>query len=89
MALGATARDIRVLILRDALATTSTGVLAGAALVLWTRPLAGAMLSDLKADSVAPLVVGTVAIFTIAALAAWLPVRRAVRVDPMAALRHE
>lgn len=89
MALGATARDIRLLVLRDALATTAAGVLAGGALVLWARPLAAAVLADLKVDSLAPLTVAAVAIFTIALLAAYIPVRRASRIDPMVALRHE
>ena len=36
-----------------------------------------------------PLALGGGLIFTIAYLAAYLPVRRAAKVDPMVALRHE
>jgi putative ABC transport system permease protein len=89
MALGATAGDVRLLVLRDALATTGAGVVAGAVMVLWARPLAAAVLPDLKVDSFAPLALGAAAIFAIALLSSYLPIRRAARVDPMVALRHE
>ena len=89
MALGATARNVRLLVLRDALATTGAGILFGSAMVLWARPLATALLTDLKIDSLTPLAVGAAAILSIALIASYIPVRRAARVDPMVALRHE
>jgi predicted permease len=89
MALGATPHDVRALILRDALATAGSGIVAGALLVFWARPLASSLLADLKIDSFAPLAIAAVGIFGIALAAAYLPIRRAARVDPMVALRHE
>ena len=89
MALGATAGDVGGLVLRDALGTAAAGILAGAVLVLWTRPLAAAVLTDLKSDSLPALAAGAGGIFAVALIAAYVPVRRASRVDPMVALRHE
>jgi predicted permease len=89
MALGATARDVIGLILRDALGMVAAGMAVGVWLVWWSRPLAGAALKDLRWDNSAPLAIGCVAMMAVGLAAAYLPVRRAVRVDPMEALRYE
>ena len=89
MALGATARNVGGLILRDAFGMVSAGLLVGTWMVLSGRSLAVSVLHDLKFDSASPLAGGAAAIFAVALLAVYLPVRRAARVDPMTALRHE
>jgi predicted permease len=89
MALGATAPDITLLVGRDHLSTPVTMHLLGSGLVLWARPLATALLADLKIDSLAPLALGAAAILAVALFASYIPIRRAARVDPMVALRHE
>jgi ABC-type antimicrobial peptide transport system permease subunit len=65
------------------------GLVAGACMVFWAKPLAAAVLHDLKFESVTPLGVGAAAILGVALLASYLPVRRAARVDPMLAFRHD
>ena len=89
MALGATASSVSGLVLRDVLGMVAAGALAGTATVLWSRPLATKVLSDLKWESATPLAIGGAVIIAAALIASCVPVRRAVRVDPMVALRHE
>ena len=89
MALGATARSVSGLVLREVLGMVCTGSVAGTAMVLWSRPLATKVFSDLKWESATPLAIGGRVMIAVAVLASFVPVRRAARVDPMVALRHE
>jgi len=89
MALGATAGHVRRLVLGDALAMVAAGLFAGAALVVWMRPLAAKLLPDLEPAAAAPVAGAATAVLAIGLLAAYIPARRAARVDPMDALRHE
>jgi ABC-type antimicrobial peptide transport system permease subunit len=89
MALGATASRVSRLVLREVLGMVCAGSVAGTAMVLWSRPLATKVLSDLKWEGATPLGIGGEVMIAAALLAAWVPVRRAARVDPMVALRHE
>ena len=89
MALGAKASDIAALVLRDSLGMVSAGLLGGLLLVLWTRPIAARLIHDLESPSLLPLALAGAAILAVALLASYLPARRAARVDPMAALRHD
>jgi predicted permease len=88
MALGATAGGVSRLVLRDALGMVGAGLLAGVFITLWSKPLAASLVQDLKL-SVGPLLLGGGAIIVVALLASHVPARRAARVDPMIALRHE
>jgi predicted permease len=89
MALGATASDVSRLVLRDALGMVCAGLVAGAAMVLWSRPLAASLVGDLKLDNAVPLAIGSGAMVAVALLASYVPAWRAAHVDPMVALRHE
>jgi ABC-type antimicrobial peptide transport system permease subunit len=89
MALGASTSDVTQLVLRDALGMVCAGLLVGAAMALWSQPLAASLVQDLKFDSVRPLAFGGGAMVAVALLASYLPARRAASVDPMVALRHE
>jgi predicted permease len=89
MALGARAADVRALVVGQALRMGAVGLaigLAGALLV--TRVLEGLLFGVTAAD---PLTFAAVsaALITVLLLAAYLPARRATRVDPMVALRTE
>ena len=89
MALGATTGEVSRLVLSDALRMVCGGVVVGALLVLWSRPIAASLVQDLKPGSAGPLTSAGGAIAAVALLASYVPVRRATRVDPMVALRHE
>jgi len=89
MALGATASDVSRLVLRDALEMVCAGIVAGALMVLWSKPLAASLVQGLKPDTAGSLALGGGIIIAVALLGSYVPARRAVRVDPMVALRHE
>ncbi len=89
MALGATARQVRRLVLGGALALAAAGAGIGvAAAVAATRLLRG-LLFGVSATDPWVLAAAPVLLVATALLAAWLPARRAVGLDPTAALRGE
>jgi putative ABC transport system permease protein len=89
MALGAQPRDILELVLRQGIGAALVGVVAGvvAALAL-TRLMASLLFGVKPTDALTFLSVA--ALLTCVALAAsYIPARRAMRTDPLVALRHE
>lgn len=89
MALGATPGAVSRLVLGNAARWLAAGALGGAALSLAVARALGAILLGVSGRDPAAWV-GAAAVLLLAALAAaWLPARRAARVDPMEALRHE
>jgi putative ABC transport system permease protein len=88
-ALGATPSDVLRLVLGQGLRLALMGVIAGVlgALAL-TRLLAG-MLFEIKPSDPLTLAAVAVLLSVVALLACYIPARRAMRVDPMVALRHE
>jgi predicted permease len=89
MALGASARNVTALVLRDALTMVAAGLALGIPLSLAARRLAGGLIADLHVN-LAPAIAAAGAVMIVVALAAaWIPARRAARVDPMEALRCE
>jgi predicted permease len=88
IALGATRADISRMVLRGAFVLVCIGLAIGVPLGLLSHRAASRVVAGLPAQNVWPLLLATAAMFAIALLAAYLPVRRAVRVDPVAALRQ-
>jgi putative ABC transport system permease protein len=89
MALGATAGKIRASVMRDALAQTLAGIAAGAAGSVAFARLLRSQLFGLSALDPAVLAASVAVLLAAAAVAAWLPARRASSVDPMTALRQD
>jgi predicted permease len=89
MALGASAKDVKALVLRQSMRPVVIGGAVGIVLCAGiSRILAKLLFGISPMDAVA---FASVAGFltAVALLASYLPARRAVRVDPMVALRHE
>jgi len=89
MALGGTPRKVVALIMRQGLVPVAVGFLLGTATALaFTRVLTNRLYGIAAHD---PMTYAGVAflILAIAALAVWLPARRAASVEPMAVLRSE
>ncbi len=87
VALGADAGDVIRLFLRDGLRLTALGLAAGLAAAI-TRFVAS-LVFDVRPLDPATIAVTAATLSLAAALAAYLPARRAARVDPMQALRGE
>ncbi len=89
LALGATPRDILRLVLGQGLRLAAVGIPAGllGALAL-TRFLRGLLFGITPMDPATLLSISAF-LTVVASFAAWLPARRAARVDPMEALRAE
>ena len=89
VALGADRRDVMAMVLREALRLTSIGVVIGLTLAVATGRAISSVLYGVSAADPLTIVGASVLMFVAAALAAFLPARRAMRVDPMVALRYE
>ena len=93
MALGASRGDVVWMVMREALALAVIGVAIGvpsalAAARLASSQIAG-LLFGLKASDPLTMAAAAVLLALVAAVAGYLPARRASRVDPMVALRNE
>jgi predicted permease len=89
MALGATRRDVLRLVLARAIRIVAAGLIVGlAGAVGVTRVLQTFLFGVTPTDPIAFTIV-TLLLIAVGLMAAWLPARRATRIDPWAALRAE
>jgi putative ABC transport system permease protein len=89
IALGAAPASVLKLILREGLALTLAGLVAGlAGTLLITRPMR-AFLFGVSPAEPAVLAPITLLLVVVAILACWIPALRAMRLDPLDALRQE
>jgi len=89
VALGATAENVRRMIIWEGMRLVAIGVVLGGAVSFW---LAGRVAGMLFLDSARDAVTFTVippALVLAGMAACWIPARRSTRIDPSAALRNE
>jgi ABC-type antimicrobial peptide transport system permease subunit len=100
IAIGATNRDVIGMVLASAFRLVVAGIVIGVPVALWTKGYAAGVRGAIAAreaevpvmlpvDTTAPIAVAVVAMLTVAAVASYVPARRAMKVDPIAALRTE
>jgi predicted permease len=89
MALGAQKFDVMRMVLKDGARMTLAGILIGFVGALALTRLMGTMLYGVRPTDPLTFVSVAAVLGAIAMLACYLPARRAMKVDPMEALRHQ
>jgi putative ABC transport system permease protein len=89
LALGAQRRDLLKLVLGQGLTLTMIGVAAGLALALALTRFLSSMLFGVSAADPITFTAIALILAVVALMASFLPARRAMKVDPITALRHE
>ena len=89
MALGATPRDIIRWILGQAVRLTSAGLVLGLIVYFALSPILASLIYGASPRDALSLLAGVMVLGSLALVASYIPARRAVRGDPMGALRSE
>jgi putative ABC transport system permease protein len=89
MALGAQSSDVLKLVLGKGMVLAAAGALIGLGASYWLTRLMAGLLFGVGANDPMTYGVVTVLLLAVAALACYIPARRATKVDPMIALRYE
>jgi putative ABC transport system permease protein len=89
MALGARRRDVVAMVVRQGVVLAAMGIAIGNAGALGLTRFLESLLSRVRATDPATFLLVSALLLAIAALASYLPARRASKVDPLIALRYE
>jgi len=89
MALGASVRDVLKLILRQAIGLVIIGIALGTGISLATGRLVASLLFGVSTTDSVTLVGVTIMLVLVAVVACYIPARRAIKIDPIEALRCE
>jgi predicted permease len=89
MALGAQAHNVRWLVLRETLFLVAIGIAIGLPVALAATRLIKGFLFGLSANDPLTIALAVPLMLVVAALAGYLPARRATKIDPMMVLRQE
>ena len=89
MAMGARASDVMRMILGEGMHLVGAGIALGALASVMATRLMAFLLFDITATDPTTILSISLLLSVVAALACWIPKRRATKVDPMIALRCE
>jgi putative ABC transport system permease protein len=89
MALGALPRTVLALVLREGLLLTLAGLAAGMACAVLVTHMMQALLFGVSPTEPAVFCAIAALLLSVAVLACWVPARRAMRLDPLEALRQD
>jgi ABC-type antimicrobial peptide transport system permease subunit len=89
ISLGATAGSIAQLVATDAIRLSIAGAVVGCGGAYASAQLLRRLLFDVAPTDWASFTVAAICLTVVTALAAWLPARRAARLDPLPALRGD
>jgi putative ABC transport system permease protein len=89
MALGAPSSNVLRLVMKQGLILALLGIATGLATGLAGSRLLASALFEIKATDPVAFGASAVILMVVAAAACWIPARRAARVDPLTAVRHE
>jgi predicted permease len=89
MALGAQQQTVLQMVMRESLVLVATGVIVGVAAALGGGRFIASLLYGLQPTDVTTSALAVAVMLAVSAVAGYLPARRASRLDPMLALRHD
>lgn len=89
IALGARPRDVLALVIRNGMKLAITGVAAGVAGSLVLTRFLSSLVFDVSVTDPLIFIAVSLLLAGVALVACWFPARRAMKVDPMIALRYE
>jgi ABC-type lipoprotein release transport system permease subunit len=89
MALGATALEVQLMLVREGIRMVAMGVVAGTAIAIVAARAVKSMLFTAGAGDATTFVLVPAILTLVALMACWFPARRAAGMEPSAALRDE
>jgi predicted permease len=89
VALGASPQSVLRLVVGQGMALTAVGVAAGVIGAAWLTRSMQSVLYGIESSDLATFVQVVVVLLAAALVASWLPARRALRIDPVSALRYD
>lgn len=89
VALGATPRAVMRLFVGQGMKLVLTGLVIGLAAAFWLTRLMVSLLFGVRPTDAATFIIVSVCVVIVSLVACYVPARRATKVDPLVALRHE